>query len=147
MNAGTAGKRGDIARGFTIMELLIAMAIVAILAAVALPNYTNYVQRGKIAEATANLATMRVLMEQYFLDNRSYVDGPCTSPGASTYFTYACTPAATATAYTMVATGVAGQGMAGFAYSIDQANNRRTTAFPGAAGLPATCWMTSKAGC
>ena len=110
--------------GFTLMEVMITMAIVAILAAIALPNYTAYIQRGKIAEATANLAAMRVLMEQYFMDNRTYVGGPCTSAGAATYFTYACNPAATATAYTLVATGSAAQGMSGFTYTIDQANNR-----------------------
>lgn len=133
--------------GFTLIELMIAMAIVAILAAVALPNYTAYIQRGKIAEATANLAAMRVLMEQYFMDNRTYVGGPCTSPGPASYFSYACNPAATTTTYTMVATGSATHGMSGFTYTLDQANNRQTTAFPGAAGLPTNCWMTSKAGC
>jgi len=133
--------------GFTLMELMIAMAIVAILAAIALPNYTAYVQRGKIAEATSNLSAMRVLMEQYFMDNRTYVGGPCTSPGPASYFSYACNPAAAATTYTLVATGNAAQGMSGFTFTIDQANNRQTTAFPGAAGLPAACWMSSKAGC
>ena len=133
--------------GFTLMELMIAMAIVAILAAIALPSYTAYIQRGKIAEATSNLAAMRVLMEQYFMDNRTYVGGPCTSPGPASYFTYSCSPAATATAYTLVATGNAAKGMSGFTYTLDQANNRQTTAFPGAAGLPASCWMSSKAGC
>src|SRR3989449_7965409 len=63
--------------GFTLIELMVAIAIVAILAAIALPNYTDYVRRGKIQEATSTLLAMRTKMEQYFQDNRSY-----TTPGA-----------------------------------------------------------------
>jgi len=133
--------------GFTLIEVMVTVAIVAILTAIAVPNYSAYVQRGKIAEAISNLAAMRVLMEQYFLDNRTYVGGPCTAPGSTTYFTYACSPAATATTYTITATGVAGQGMSGFTYTIDQANNRQTTAFPGASGIPAACWYTKANSC
>lgn len=133
--------------GFTLMELMVAMAVVAILAAIALPNYTAFVQRGKLAEATSNLAAMRVLMEQYFMDNRTYAGGPCSAPGPAKYFSYACNPAATAATYTLVATGNAGAGMSGFGYSIDEANNRQTTAYPGGSGLPVACWMASSAGC
>ena len=137
----------DSQAGFTLIELMVALVIVAILAAIALPNYSSYVQRGKLAEATSNLAAMRVLMEQYYLDNRTFVGGACSAPGTAKYFGYACTPAATATAYTLVATGITSAGMGGFAFSIDQANNRLTTAFPGATGLPAACWMSTRAGC
>src|SRR2546425_8114960 len=63
--------------GFTLIELMVAVAIVAILAAVALPNYTDYVRRGKIQEATSALLAMRVKTEQYFQDNRQYPTGGC----------------------------------------------------------------------
>ncbi len=132
-------------RGFTLIEIMVTVAIVAILAAIALPSYTAYVQRGKIGEAIANLSSMHVNMEQYFLDNNTYVNGPCTTPPTGTYFTYSCTT--TATTYTIVATGIASQGMNGFTYTIDQANNQQTTAFPGASGLPASCWYTKSSGC
>ena len=63
--------------GFTLIEVMITIAIVAILAAVALPNYSAYITRGKIAEATSALLAMRTKMEQYWQDNRTY-----DSPGA-----------------------------------------------------------------
>ncbi len=136
--------------GFTLIEIMVTVAIVAILTAIAVPNYAAYVQRGKIAEAIANLAAMRVVAEQAFLDNNgSYLDTsgnfPCTPSGSATYFSYACTAAATT--YTIKATGVAGQGMSGYTYTIDQANNRQTTAFPNATGLPASCWYTKASSC
>ncbi len=64
-----------IARGFTLVELLVVMAIVAILAAIAIPSYSAYVQRSRIIEATSSLADFRVRMEQFFLDNRRYTAG------------------------------------------------------------------------
>ena len=130
-------------KGFTLIELMIVVVIAAVLASIALPIYTDYVKRGKAAEATTNLANLRVQMEQYFQDNRTYIGGVC-SPVAGTfkYFTYACT-AQTATTYTIVATGVAAEHMDTFAFSIDQ-NNSKTSTFDGTVG--ATCWLTKKSG-
>ena len=45
-------------KGFTLVELMIAVVVVSILAAIALPAYSNYVKRGKISEATANLGSL-----------------------------------------------------------------------------------------
>src|SRR6267378_8151432 len=101
--------------GFTLIELMITVAIIAILAAVAIPNYTDYVKRGKLTEATSTLLSMRTKMEQYFQDNRSYttpgapVLAPCTA-GSSVpvpplkYFNITC-PVTTATQYTIQADG------------------------------------------
>src|SRR5437763_3189016 len=56
--------------GFTLLELMIVVAIVAVLASIALPNYSDYVKRGKIMEATTGLSDFRQRYEQYFLDTR-----------------------------------------------------------------------------
>jgi len=58
--------------GFTLIELMIAVAIVGILAAIVLPNYTEYVKRASRAEAVAALLDAANKQEQYFVDNREY---------------------------------------------------------------------------
>lgn len=58
--------------GFTLIELMIAVAIVGILAAIAVPNYSEYVKRASRVEATAALLDAANKQEQYFVDNREY---------------------------------------------------------------------------
>lgn len=142
--------------GFTLIELMIAVVVVAILTAIALPSYQEYVTRGKIAEATANLADMRVKLEQFFQDNRTYV-GACVAgttaplPTGTRYFTFTC-PTLTATTFTVTATGIAGAGMGGFVYTVNQTNTQATTITGGSAAATAgwtgnaACWVIRKRG-
>jgi type IV pilus assembly protein PilE len=139
---------GRLGRGFTLIELMVAVAIVAIIAAVAYPQYTSYVQRSRLVEATGTLSTARVRLEQYYQDNRNY--GPAAAScgvAAPTgdYFTYTCTWGVDATTHQatllLTATGKATAGLDGYTYTVDQDNQQRTTAFPGAGNLPAGCWM------
>ena len=58
--------------GFTLIELLMAVALVGILAIIAYPSYTDYVQRSNRTEGQRELLHIAGLMEQYFLDNRTY---------------------------------------------------------------------------
>lgn len=128
--------------GFTLIEVMIVVAIIGILASVALPAYNDYVRRTKIQEATTTLAANRVRLEQFFQDNRTYVGGTLNTAGTK-YFTYAFTVAPTASLYTITATGIAGQGMTGYSYTIDQ-NNTKTSNAEGTVG--ATCWLDRKGG-
>lgn len=59
-------------RGFTLIELMIAVAIVAILAAIAWPSYQQYVIRGKRSAAQAQMMDIANREQQYLLANRSY---------------------------------------------------------------------------
>ena len=138
-------------KGFTLIELMVVVAIIGILARIAYPNYTDYVKRGKAAEATSTLANLKSRMEQYFQDNKTYADivgppaftAPCSPTAGSTkYFTYSCTTQ-NATTFVITAAPVAGQGMTGFAFSVDQAN-AKTSTFDGTTG--STCWLTKKGG-
>jgi type IV pilus assembly protein PilE len=137
-------------RGFTLLEVMIVVAIVAILAAIALPNYADYVTRGKIIQATSGLSDLRQGMEQYFLDNRTYV-GYCASPAGTARvqptvpaFTLTCAEAVST--YTLTATGNPAQGMDNrFVYTVDQGGVKTSTGPPGWAGN-ATCWAVRKSG-
>lgn len=138
--------------GFTLIELLIAIVVVAILAAIAVPSYRDYITRGKITEATSSLADMRVKLEQYFQDNRTYV-GACAAgtsapqPTGTRYFTFTC-PTLAATAFSVSATGNTTAGMDGFVYTVNEQNVQATTISGDAASAGyasnATCWVTRK---
>lgn len=128
-------------RGFTLIELMIAIAIVGILATIALPSYNDYVTRSRFTEAHSALAAGRVNAEQYFQDNRTYVGMAC--PGATNFWAFNCNAAAAD--YTITATGQAG--MVGFAFTVNQNNARRTTAVRDGWGTaPYECWIIAKAG-
>lgn len=134
-------------RGVTLIELMIVVALIGVLAGIAVPAYNDYVIRGKLVDATAQLADARVKIEQFFQDNRTY-DG-CPNPPESKYFTFVCNdPAPTATTYTLTATNKANQGLgvAGdYTFTINQANAKATTKFAGSALSPAApCWLMKK---
>jgi type IV pilus assembly protein PilE len=130
---------------------MITVVIIAIIAAIALPAYNDYVTRGKIQEATSALLAMRTKMEQYYQDARTWAPAPPTIapcqagsvaplPTGLKYFTITCS-GLTATTYKVTATG------AGFVFSIDEANTRRTENVPSGWTLPASnCWVSRKGG-
>ena len=147
----TAGVACRGTRGFTLIELMIALAVISILAAVGYPSYKDYVLRSRIAEATGELSTARVRLEQYYQDARPSNYGSTASAcgiaaPSSGSFTYSCAWGADSTSQTflLTATGKASAGMSGFTFTIDSANAQRTTAYPGASGLPAACWLTRR---
>lgn len=134
-------------RGFTLVEVMITVAIVGILAAVAVPSYRSYVIRGKIPEGTSVLAVRQVRLEQFFQDRRTYAGAPdCAADTASSkYFDYGCS-VANAGAFTLNATGK--NSMAGFQYAINEAGVKSTVALPTGWALPVpnTCWATKQDG-
>ncbi|WP_057830693.1 type IV pilin protein [Colwellia sp. TT2012] len=61
-------------KGFTLIELMITVAIIGILAAIAYPSYTEYVTRANRTEALRELLRIANLEEQYFIDYRVYTN-------------------------------------------------------------------------
>lgn len=133
--------------GFTLIELMITVAIVAILSSVALPSYTRYISSSRITEATGALGTLRVRLEQYYQDNRNYGSTAAACGGGMVMpttpsFTISCTwdAGATSQSYLATATGTAAGNMVGYVFTVNDANVQSTTMFAGVA-VSAACWM------
>jgi type IV pilus assembly protein PilE len=139
----TAALRKQRARGFTLIELMIVVAVVAILSAIALPAYRDYVLRGQLTDARSQLSVWAARMEQFYQDNRNYgaSGGACGATVQNTqYFTYSC--ANTGQAFTLTATGTGST--AGFSYTINQTSARTSTASAAWGGSTYTCWIARR---
>ena len=132
-------------RGFTLIEVMIVVAIVAILAKVALPSYQAYVQRSKVPVALDGLSAYATRMEQRYQDVGNYGSTSCavTVPTVAN-FTVTCTISGSGQGFTATATGSGP--MAGYTYTINHQGTRVTTAHP--KGVPSTnCWSTRGGSC
>lgn len=133
--------------GFTLIEVMITVAIVAILAAIALPSYQDYVRRGRVQEAPTNLSAYRALLEQSYQDNRNYgtTGTACipAAPAATATFTYACATSNSSQSFNITATGNAGTLAAGLVYGLNEQNAQTTTCTSCAWGpfSAATTWV------
>lgn len=58
--------------GMTLIELMIVIAIIGIIAAIAYPNFVDYVQKGRRADAMAELLSLQMAQEEYRLRNANY---------------------------------------------------------------------------
>jgi len=140
---------------------MIVVAIVAILAAIAVPAYNDYTRRGQLPEAFNALSEYGVKMEQYYQDNRNYgsstacasassASGWNTFPTTIKYFTFSCatgttTGDTTQQSYTITATGASGQAI-GHTYTINEKALRKTTRFKNTT-VNQSCWLTKTASC
>ncbi len=144
--------------GFTLIELMIAVVIVAILAAIVVPAYSGYIVRGKLTDATTALAELNARMEQFLADNRNYGTTAAACPAAvvmpvSPTFSFSCTWGDTNanTSYRITATGNAGQGLGAvddYRYTLAKnvstaAPTRATVKFAGST-VNLACWITKQ---
>jgi type IV pilus assembly protein PilE len=132
--------------GFTLIELMIVVAVLGILGAIVVPAYGNYLMRARLAEAFTGLASVQTGAEEYWSNRHTYVDfdrdTPSRMPPDGENFTFGYS-GATDSAYTVTATGRAKA--AGFTYTIDQ-GGKRTSAGPAGWGSSSSCWIDRKGG-
>jgi type IV pilus assembly protein PilE len=129
-------------RGFTLIEVMITVAIVAILAGIAMPAYTAYIQRSRVPPALDALSALATRMEQRFQDAGAYT---CPADlAAAGEFGIACEVSPDSQGFTATATGSGS--VSGYGYSINDQGVRITTAHP--KGVPTqNCWSMKGAVC
>jgi len=127
--------------GFTLIELMIAVAVVAILAAIAVPSYLESIRKSRRSDATTSLARIQLAQETYRLNNTSYGTLAALGLGATStegYYTLAISDNS-ATAYTATATAAVGKSQAS-----DSGCTAITMTVTGGgntiSNTPATCW-------
>jgi len=111
--------------GYTLLELMMTVAILAIITSIAIPAYNNYISTSRNAEGQNNLASIRLAQEEYYLENNRYFPDPdgtvsTTASTISTYwvptetndadrnFDYSVTTSSNGQAYVATATGRGG---------------------------------------
>ena len=114
------------AAGFTLVELMIAVAVVAILTSIALPSYALYVKKSRRGEAESALMDIAQREQQYLLDARAYAPNLATlstsvSTDVTSYYTIqicqtttpCAAPGGTPPTFAVIATPIAGTAQAG----------------------------------
>lgn len=139
---GWKARRSCAGGGFTLIELMVSLVVVAILAAIAYPAYQDHMRKGRRAAAQAFLVDAASRQQQYLLDARTYAVGDgaiaalnLTVPAdVGSYYTLAVEPGAPTTppSFRLVATPVAGSAQApDGAITIDHEGSRTRGGNPG----------------
>ena len=143
-------KRQD--SGFSLIEILVVVAIIGILTSIAVPAYGGYVTRSRLVEAFSGLSSAQTSAEEYWSNNHTYVgfdtvdaSHPRRLPPDSSNFTFTVDDATVSdSAITIKATGH--NTVNGFVFSIDQGGTRATLSAASGYGTSPSCWIDRKGG-
>lgn len=131
------------AGGFTLIELMIVVAIAGILSMVAFPAYQRYVVRSSAVEGMTSLSNYASQMEQRYQDSGTYGTTACSVAGSTQgKFTLSCELTDKGQGYLAKATGSGN--VDGIVYSIDHNGARKTVSHP--YGLPSSSCWTARGG-
>lgn len=139
------GRRMRRPQGFTLIELVVVVLIVAILAAIAIPSYRKYVVRSHRVDAQRALTELAARQERFLYSNNQYADsvtalGGTSSMAGSYYSVSIAGTSSVGTTYTMVATATGSQRRDDpqcQTLSLDQAGRQEST---GTTANDPTCW-------
>ncbi|KRA52077.1 pilus assembly protein PilE [Pseudoxanthomonas sp. Root630] len=131
--------------GFTLMELMIAIAVVGILAAIAYPSYTGQVTKTRRSAAAACLLERAQFMERYYSTNMGYTGAALPAAACATelgtHYTFAFSAGPTATTYTLAATPQGGQASNDTQCATLSINERGTKSVSGSySSTPSNCF-------
>ena len=132
-------KKAKFSSGFTLIELMVAMAIMGVLLAIGLPQYNEYLVKGKLTEAMSLLSDLQLRQEQYYQDNRTYSNGMAPRTAGSYFTATSCVTANGGQTYICTASSPTLK----FAYTINEAGTKTTSKDGGTA---VQCWAKSSAG-
>jgi len=125
-------------KAFTLIELMISVAIVGILASIAIPSYQGSVMKSRRADAKGALLSYANTMERYFTLNNTYVGAPANTGTAYYDITVSTNPAVTANTYTLNAASKGAQ--AGDKCGTLTLSHTGVKGFTGTEGSIAECW-------
>jgi type IV pilus assembly protein PilE len=132
--------------GFSLIELMIVVAIIAIVGAIAMPSYDSYMKKGRRADAKVGLLKVADKQERYYLQNNTYAANTAllglTDPWISDegYYSIAVDTGADASGFTLTATAQGAQSDDTDCETMSLSSTGAETATAGSGGNADRCW-------